>query len=123
MTHTISQRKFYIADCSIDEIEVASVPNQKGKVDSWALGRASLVAGELELHFNWAAQGGDTDNTAFDFTVFLDEETPDFELVGFENQTPAEQDASIQQILLQTTWQREVLECLPKNPTELAKLD
>lgn len=114
--------KFYIADCSIDEIEVAPVSGQKGKFDSWALGRATLAGGELELHFNWVAEGGDSEATMFQFALSLDEEQPDFELEGAGKLSDTEQNALIQKILASTPWQAEVAECLPKNPAELAQL-
>lgn len=118
----ITQLKFYIADCAIDEIEVESVAGQKGKIDSWALGRATLVGGELELHFNWVAEGGDTEATAFQFSLSIDDEQPDFDLEGADKLSEAERAELIQEILSRSQWQREVAECLPKNATELGQL-
>ncbi len=86
------------------------------------MGRAILVSGEVELHFNWVAQGGDSLQTAFDFAVYLDEEAPDFQLEGLEALSKDEQQAVIKQILDSSPWRAEILECLPKNQTELAQL-
>ncbi len=113
-------KPFYTADCAIEDIGVDPLP--KGKVESWALGRAVLVSGEVELQFNWVAQGGDSPQTAFDFEVYLDEDEPDFVLEGMGNLSKADQAHVIQQILDSSPWQSEVLECLPKNPQELAAL-
>lgn len=113
-------KPFYTADCAIEDIGVDPLP--KGKVESWALGRAILVSGEAELHFNWVAQGGDSAQTAFVFEVRLDEDEPDFVLEGFGALSDKEREDLIQQILVATPWQAEVLECLPKNPQELAAL-
>lgn len=113
-------KPFYTADCAIEDIGVDPLP--KGKVESWALGRAILVSGEVELHFNWVAQGGDSAQTAYVFDVRLDEDEPDFVLEGLDELSDIERKAIIQQILTATPWQSEVLECLPKNPQELAAL-
>lgn len=117
---TLINKRFYIADCAIEEIAMDSLP--QGKVDSWAMGRATLASGELELHFNWVARGGDTVPAAFDFEVAIDEEEPDFELEGFDYSTDEEHDSAINQILASGDWQSEVLECLPKNAAQLAAL-
>lgn len=115
-------KPFYTADCAIEDIGVDPDPSQKGKVEAWALGRAILVSGEVELHFNWVAQGGDSLQTAFDFEIYLDEEEPDFHLEGLDSFSDDEQQAAIKQILDSSPWRAEILECLPKNPTELAQL-
>jgi hypothetical protein len=117
---SFTNKRFYIADCAIEDIDMESLP--KGKVDSWALGRATLASGDIELHFNWVARGGDTVPTAFDFEVSLDEEQPDFELEGFDYSTEEARDSAINQILAACDWQAEVLECLPKNTAQLAAL-
>lgn len=113
-------KPFYTADCSIEDIGVDPLP--KGKVESWALGRAMLVSGEVELHFNWVAQGGDSAQTAYVFEVRLDEDEPDYVLEGLDGLSDSEREDLIQQILASTPWQAEVLECLPKNVQELAAL-
>lgn len=115
-------KPFYTADCAIEDIGVDPHPIQKGKVEAWALGRAILVSGEVELHFNWVAQGGDSQQTAFDFEIYLDEEAPDFQLEGLANLSADEQQAAIKQILDSSPWKAEILECLPKNQSELAAL-
>lgn len=115
-------KPFYTADCAIEDIGVDPDPTQKGKVEAWALGRAILVSGEFELHFNWVAQGGDSPQTAFDFEVSLDEEEPDFHLEGLAGLSADEQQATIKHILDSSPWRAEILECLPKNQAELAQL-
>lgn len=115
-------KPFYTADCAIEDIGIDLDPTQKGKVEAWALGRAMLVSGEVELHFNWVAQGGESLQTAFDFAVYVDEDAPDFHLEGLAGLSADEQQAVITQILNSSPWQAEVLECLPKNQTELAGL-
>lgn len=115
-------KSFYTADCAIEDIGIDPHPSHKGKVDAWALGRAVLVAGEIELHFNWLARGGDSLQTAFDFEVFLDEDEPDFQLEGLSGLTADEQQTAIKQILDSSLWKAEVLECLPRNQSELAAL-
>lgn len=117
---TLANKRFYIADCAIEEIDMESLP--QGKVNSWALGRATLASGDIELHFNWIARGGETVPTAFDFEVTLDEEQPDFELEGFEHSTDEQRESVINKILASGDWQAEVLECLPKTAAELATL-
>ena len=84
--------------------------------------RAILVSGQVELHFNWVAQGGDSLQTAFDFAVYLDEDEPDFHLQGLGQLSADEQQAAIQLILGSSPWRAEILECLPKNQAELAAL-
>jgi hypothetical protein len=116
------EKPFYTADCAIEDIGVDPHPAHKGKVEAWALGRVILVSGEVELHFNWAATGGDSLQTAFDFEVFLDEEEPDFHLEGLAGLSADEQQAAITHILDSSPWRAEILECLPKNQTELAGL-
>lgn len=118
----LPSKPFYTADCAIEDIGVDPHPVQKAKVESWALGRAVLVSGEVELHFNWVAQGGDTPLTAFDFEVYLDEEQPDFQLEGLAYLSGDERQKVIQQILDSSPWQSEVQECLPKNQQELSAL-
>jgi len=113
-------KPFYTADCAIEDIGVDPLP--KGKVESWALGRAVLASGEVELHFNWVAQGGDTPQTAFDFDVYLDEDEPDFQLDGLEELFGEERHKVIQQILESSPWRTEIRECLPKNQQQLAAL-
>ena len=113
-------KPFYTADCAIEDIGVDLLP--KGKAESWALGRAILVSGEVELHFNWVAQGGDSLQTAFDFVVHLDDEEPDFHLEGLVGLSVDEQQLTIKQILDSSPWKAEILECLPKNQAELAGL-
>ncbi len=116
----LSKRSFYIADCAIEDIAVDPHPMQKGKVEAWALGRVVLVSGDVELHFNWVAQGGNSAQTAFDFEVHLDEEDPDFQLEGLGNLSADEQQKTIKEILDFNPWRAEILECFPKNQQELA---
>jgi hypothetical protein len=116
----LTNKRFYIADCAIEDIDMESLP--QGKVDSWALGRATLASGDIELHFNWVARGGETVPTAFDFEVTLDEEQPDFELEGLEHSSDEQRESAINEILASGDWQAEVLECLPKTAAELAAL-
>ncbi len=118
----LSGKSFYTADCAIEDMGIDPHPSLKGRVEAWALGRAILVSGEIELHFNWLAQGGDALATAFDFEVHLDEDEPDFQLEGFSGLSVDEQQTLIQHILDSSPWRAEILECLPKNPTELAAL-
>lgn len=120
--NSLQNKPFYTADCAIEDIGIDPHPTLKGKVEAWALGRVILVSGEVELHLNWVARGGDTLQTAFDFEVFLDEEEPDFHLEGLARLSADEQQAVIKQILDSSPWRAEVLECLPKNQTELARL-
>ncbi len=121
-TQLLPSKPFYTADCAIEDVGIDPHPSQKGKVEAWALGRAILVSGEIELHFNWVARGGDSLQTAFDFAVELDEEEPDFELQGLPALATDDQHAVIKHILESGPWQAEILECLPKNQTELAAL-
>lgn len=118
----LTSKSFYTADCAIEDIGIDPHPTHKGKLEAWALGRAILVAGEIELHFNWVAQGGDSLATVFDFDVYLDEDEPDFQLQGISGLTVDEQQIAIKQILDSSPWKAEILECLPKNQTELAAL-
>lgn len=115
-------KPFYTADCAIEDIGIDPHPTLKGKIEAWAIGRANLVAGEIELHFNWVAQGGDSQATAFDFAVYLDEDEPDFQLEGISGLTADEQQTAVKQILDSSPWKAEILECLPKNQSELAAL-
>jgi hypothetical protein len=115
-------KPFYTADCAIEDIGIDPHPSHKGKVESWALGRAILVSGEIELHFNWVAQGGSLLETAFNFEIYLDEDEPDFHLEGLVGLSEDEQQAAIKQILDSSPWRAEILECLPKNQAELAAL-
>lgn len=121
-TAKLPGKPFYTADCAIEDIGIDPHPERKGKVESWALGRAILVSGEIELHFNWVAQGGDSLLTAFDFEVHLDEEEPGFQLDGLAGISTEERQEIIKQILDSSPWKAEILECLPKNQTELAAL-
>jgi len=118
----LSAKRFYTADCAIEDIAIDPHPTQKGKVEAWALGRAVLVSGDLELHFNWVARGGDSLQTAFDFDVDLDEEEPDFQLEGLVGLPADEQHLAIQHILDNSPWRAEIRECLPGNQAELAAL-
>ena len=115
-------KPFYTADCAIENIGVDPHPTQKSKVEAWAVGRAILVSGDVELHFNWVAQGGDSLQTAFDFEIYLDDEDPGFQLEGLGSLSFEEQQKIIKQILDSSPWQTEILECLPKNQHELASL-
>jgi hypothetical protein len=119
---SLPDKPFYAADCAIEDVGIDPHPTQKAKVESWALGRAVLASGDVELHFNWVAQGGDTLQTAFDFDVFLDEDEPDFLLEGIGTLAEDEQQKVIQQILDASPWRTEIRECLPKNQQELAAL-
>lgn len=118
----LPKKPFYTADCAIEDIGVDPHPTLKGKVESWALGSVLLVSGEVELHFNWVAQGGDLPQTAFEFAVHLDEEQPDFDLRGLDGLTAEQQQTAIRAILDSSPWRAEILECLPKNTAELAAL-
>jgi hypothetical protein len=122
LINQLSGKSFYTADCAIEDIGIDLHPSHKGKVEAWALGRAILVAGEIELHFNWVAHGGDSRETAFDFDVYLDEDEPNFQLEGISGLTADEQQTAIKQILDSIPWKAEILECLPKNQAELAAL-
>ena len=117
---TLPNKPFYTADCAIEDMGVDPHPSQKGKVEAWAVGRALLVSGDVELHFNWVAQGGDSLQTAFDFKIHLDEEEPDFQLEGLNSLSNDEQQHMIQRILDSSPWQAEILECLPKNQQEFS---
>jgi hypothetical protein len=90
-------------------------------MEAWAVGRAVLVSGDVELHFNWVAQGGDSLQTVFDFEVHLDEE-PDFQVEGLGTLSADEQQRAIKHILDSSPWQAEILECLPKTQQELVAL-
>jgi hypothetical protein len=115
-------RPFYTADCAIEDIGVDPLPEDKGKVESWALGRATLASGKVELHFNWVARGGDSLQTAYKFDIDVDEEAPDFVLEGLDGLSADEQQAVTNHILDSSPWRAEILECLPKNQVELAGL-
>lgn len=117
---TLPNKPFYTADCAIEDIGVDPHPSQKGKVEAWAVGRAVLVSGDIELHFNWVAQGGNSAQTAFDFEIHLDEEEPDFQLEGLGALSADEQQKMIKHILDSSPWRAEILECLPKNQQEFA---
>jgi len=118
----LPNKPFYTADCAIEDIGIDPHPSLKGRVEAWALGRAILVSGEIELHFNWVAQGGDSQQTVFDFEVFLDEDEPDFHLEGMSGLSAEEQQVIIRKVLDSSPWRAEILECLPKNQAELAAL-
>ena len=122
ITEMLSAKKFYVADCAIEDVAVEPDPSRKGVVESWALGRAILASGAIELAFNWVAQGGSQAQDAFVFQVMLDEEEPDCVLDGLEDLSPDEAAQATQLILQSTNWQQEVKECLPSNAAELAAL-
>jgi hypothetical protein len=119
---TLSNKPFYTADCAIEGIGVDPHPAHRGKVDAWAVGRVVLVSGNVELHFNWTAQGGDSVQTAYDFEIDIDEEDPDFQLEGMDTLSADDRQKTIKYILNSSPWRAEILECLPKTPQELANL-
>lgn len=111
-------KAFYVADCAVT---ACSFVSRNQRFDAALEGYAALVSGELELEFNWLAQGGGAGD-AFEFAVRLDEANPEFELMGADDLPEEAFEAACLAILAASQWQQEVAECLPKSEAELAAL-
>ena len=115
----ILNHKFYIADCELVQFSLAgnniSLPLN-------AQGCATLVSGDIELEFNWVAEGCVSPERDFTFMVRLDEVEPDFHLIGIDDCSAEALNELCEKILASCNWQTEVAECLPKKETELASL-
>ncbi len=115
----ILKRKFYIADCELVQFAVDRNNLSSGLK---AEGCATLVSGDIELEFNWVAEGGVSRKGEFAFKVGLDEAEPDFYLIGIDDFAAETVDDLCKKILASCNWQTEVAECLPKKEADLASL-
>jgi hypothetical protein len=113
------QRKFYVADCELVQFSVDR-NNTEEKLN--AKGYATLVSGDVELEFNWFAQGRASKGGDLAFKVTLDEIEPDFNLLGVSGISEELERELCEKILASCNWQTEVAECLPTNDAELASL-
>lgn len=115
----VLKRKFYVADCELLQF---SVDKHKADEKLHAKGCAALVSGDIELEFNWIAQGSAASDGHFTFAVMLDELEPDFQLIGVSHFSTDRVSELCKKMLATCNWQTEVAECLPKNETDLASL-
>lgn len=116
---SVLTRKFYVADCELIHF---SADRKSPSVTLNAEGCATLVSGDIELEFNWVAEGNSSKGGAFSFTVNLDENDPDFYITGLSDLSAEVESDLCKRILASCNWQTEVAECLPKSETELASL-
>ena len=115
----ILKQKFYVADCELVRFAVDRNNLSSGLN---AQGCATLLSGDIELEFNWLAEGRVSSEGEFAFTVSLDNVEPDFYLIGIEDCSADTLNELCEKILASCNWQTEVAECLPKKETELASL-
>lgn len=115
----ILKQKFYVADCELVQFAV-----DRNNLSSAlkAQGCATLVSGDIELEFNWLAEGRVSNEGEFTFKVSLDEAEPDFYLIGIDDCSAETLNELGKKILASCNWQSEVAECLPKKEAELASL-
>ena len=115
----ILKQKFYVADC-----ELAHFAVDRNNLSSGlnAQGCATLVSGDIELEFNWLAEGRVSSAGEFTFTVSLDDVEPDFYVIGINDCDAETLNELCTKILTSCNWQTEVAECLPKKEAELASL-
>lgn len=116
---SVLKRKFYVADCELIHF---SVNRHSPSVKLSAEGCATLVSGDIELEFNWVAEGNASKESEFRLVVSLDEVDPGFYLIGLSDLSAEVESDLCKKILAACNWQAEVAECLPKNETELASL-
>lgn len=115
----ILKRKFYVADCELVQF---SADRNSTQVKLNASGCAALVSGDIEMEFNWLAQGSAAKDGNFTFVVTLDDVEPDFHLTGISGFSVDLVSDLCKRMLASCNWQAEVAECLPKNEAELASL-
>lgn len=116
---SVLKRRFYVADCELIEF---SANRNSPAVKLSAEGCATLVSGDIELEFNWVAEGNSSKDGEFSFAVSLDEREPDFYITGLSDLSADLESDLCKRILASCNWQAEVAECLPKNETEMASL-
>lgn len=112
-------RKFYVADCELIHF---SADRKTPSIALSAGGCATLVSGDVEVEFNWVAEGKASKEGEFRFNVTLDDVDPDFYVIGLSDLSEDVASDLCKKILAACNWQAEVAECLPKNETELASL-
>lgn len=116
---SVLTRKFYVADCELIHF---SADRKGSSVTLSAEGCATLVSGDVEVEFNWVAEGKASKEGEFTFAVSLDEGDPDFYVIGLSDLSEDLESDLCKKILATCNWQAEVAECLPKNETEMASL-
>ncbi len=116
-TEQLLKKKFYVADCELVQFDSSNLSSGLK-----AEGCATLVSGDIELEFNWVAEGRTSSAGEFAFTVSLDDVEPDFYLIGIDDFAAETVDDLCKKILASCNWQTEVAECLPKKEADLASL-